>query len=588
MISQSAVSEAYTDLVQREGLYYKKFSDEPFNGQLDGKVQTKVQKGYFHGSWLKFDDDGKLMEKGFHQNGKRYGTWKYFSSYGRLSYSQEYEDGILNGETKNYGSDGMLSSIQMMTDGKLTSSVNYYYQQGALKAEVKTQDSMRHGVSKWYYRNGKIKTSQNNRQGKLNGDSFDYDRFGNIESRTGYLNGQSHGYSYYYSDGKLKTQYLYEMGVLVSEEQFHENGKLKLKQEYLDGKKHGPAVEMDNEGKITSHKNYVDGELDGKFSTGNVTGIIFNHNFFGIVDLKSNDPVSCTADYVDGKLQGLLICIDKNNITRVTVKDEKATQPIFTEYDSLGRKLTETTLHHSSADTKHYYPDGKLLSSSSVSFYEEDIFSRFYSKKNGETIIYSENGEMIKFLSYKNDKLEGKILYKENGVETVVLNVIDETFFDRLNEPYSGTLELYDEKNTLRQSGSVVEGRKTGEWTTYTNNQRSKTSKYVDGRKSGVEITYFTKTDQNTKQISSNTVFDDGKKAGEFSRWFDNGQLAESGQYSDDKKTGWWRSYTKNGQIIETGRFDENGEKTGIWDYWFNDGQQKFSKKFKDGKEIGF
>jgi len=589
MITHSAFSEAYTELVQREGLYYKKFSDEPFTGKIEGNVQTDVRRGQLHGSWLKFDDDGQLIEKGFHEDGKRFGKWEYFSSNGRLSYTQTFKDGVLDGLTEHYTSNGKLSSVQNIINGITKSSTNYYYQEGILKAAITSEAAVRHGTSIWYYRNGKVKVSQTYNQGKLNGESIEYDHLGNVKSRTEYLNGNKNGEQhYYYLDGTLKTLYRYEQGVLSYAEQFHNNGKLKEASEYLNGKLHGKTIELDSDGKITATKNYLNHKIDGEFFTTNLTDVLIIHDFFPLVVLKTDDPVNCTSRYSSGQLEEPVNCIDENNTIRVTVTNQTASASTLKEYDNFGRILVETQLHASSADTTRYYPNGNKKSVSSVSFATDDWFGRWNSKKNGDTVIYSEDGNIIRSLSYKDGNLEGKLIYKENGIETVVLNIIDETFFNRSNELYSGTLELYNVDNTLYQSGSLREGKKTGEWLNFDNNGLSKTSNYAGGKKNGLEVTYFTKTDAKSKRISSTTLYDAGDKTGEFSRWFDNGQLAESGQYSNNKKSGLWRYYTKKGQITKTGRFDQNGKETGIWDYWFDDGQQKFSKRFKDGNEIGF
>ena len=45
------MSETMDDLVKREGLYYKKFSDVPFTGKVTGIEQGKMKKGKKEGKW---------------------------------------------------------------------------------------------------------------------------------------------------------------------------------------------------------------------------------------------------------------------------------------------------------------------------------------------------------------------------------------------------------------------------------------------------------------------------------------------------------------------------------------------------------
>ena len=40
-----ALGEMYFDLVQRDGLHYKKFTDVPFTGKVTGKEQGKLKDG---------------------------------------------------------------------------------------------------------------------------------------------------------------------------------------------------------------------------------------------------------------------------------------------------------------------------------------------------------------------------------------------------------------------------------------------------------------------------------------------------------------------------------------------------------------
>ena len=45
-------SETIDDLVQREGMFYLKFSDIPFSGELEGIQQGLVSEGKKQGQWL--------------------------------------------------------------------------------------------------------------------------------------------------------------------------------------------------------------------------------------------------------------------------------------------------------------------------------------------------------------------------------------------------------------------------------------------------------------------------------------------------------------------------------------------------------
>ena len=61
------------DLVEREGIYYKKFSNVPFNGEIEGKSQGEFQNGKRDGFWINYHDNGQLLSKGDYKNGNRDG-----------------------------------------------------------------------------------------------------------------------------------------------------------------------------------------------------------------------------------------------------------------------------------------------------------------------------------------------------------------------------------------------------------------------------------------------------------------------------------------------------------------------------------
>jgi len=64
-----ALGETKDDLVYREGLYYKKFSEVPFTGKTTGKTQGSFRKGKEDGLWIYYHENGQLWQKGTYKNG---------------------------------------------------------------------------------------------------------------------------------------------------------------------------------------------------------------------------------------------------------------------------------------------------------------------------------------------------------------------------------------------------------------------------------------------------------------------------------------------------------------------------------------
>ena len=68
-----AIGETMDDLVERDGIHYKKFRDTPFTGMFTGQEQGSFKNGKRHGPWVYFRDNGQLDTKGDYKDGKKHG-----------------------------------------------------------------------------------------------------------------------------------------------------------------------------------------------------------------------------------------------------------------------------------------------------------------------------------------------------------------------------------------------------------------------------------------------------------------------------------------------------------------------------------
>ena len=80
----SAETADSTDLVKREGLHYKKFTDVPFTGKTSGRTQTTYKDGKEHGPYAWYLENGQLWRKGTYKNGNRDGLWFTYHENGQL------------------------------------------------------------------------------------------------------------------------------------------------------------------------------------------------------------------------------------------------------------------------------------------------------------------------------------------------------------------------------------------------------------------------------------------------------------------------------------------------------------------------
>ena len=96
------------DLVRRGGIFYKKFSNVPFTGTIDGKIQGSFKNGKRDGSWITYWDNGQLMYKGNWKNGLEEGSWVHYHPNGLLWKKGKYKYGKKEGSWVGYFDDGTL------------------------------------------------------------------------------------------------------------------------------------------------------------------------------------------------------------------------------------------------------------------------------------------------------------------------------------------------------------------------------------------------------------------------------------------------------------------------------------------------
>ena len=106
-----ALGETMDDLVEQDGLFYKKFNPVkrsilllirqpghnvvPFTGTVTGMTEGAFRNGKKDGPWVYYHDNGRLSYKGNYKDGNQEGPWVVYFSNGQLRKSGNYKDGEL-------------------------------------------------------------------------------------------------------------------------------------------------------------------------------------------------------------------------------------------------------------------------------------------------------------------------------------------------------------------------------------------------------------------------------------------------------------------------------------------------------------
>ncbi len=113
----------WNDVIKREGLYYEKFTDVPFTGNVTGRIQGKISKGKREGEWLFYYESGQLERKVNYKDGKREGERLNYWDNGQLRSKSNFKDGRKEGERLIYHKNGQLIKKSIYKDGELIKTI---------------------------------------------------------------------------------------------------------------------------------------------------------------------------------------------------------------------------------------------------------------------------------------------------------------------------------------------------------------------------------------------------------------------------------------------------------------------------------
>ena len=106
------------DLVEREGIYYKKFTDVPFSGKVTGIEQGTFKNGKKEGPWVSYWENGQLKMKGDYGDRGREGPWVSYWENGQLEMKGDYRDRGREGPWVSYWENGQLEMKGDYKNGK--------------------------------------------------------------------------------------------------------------------------------------------------------------------------------------------------------------------------------------------------------------------------------------------------------------------------------------------------------------------------------------------------------------------------------------------------------------------------------------
>ena len=194
LLSSPSWSETLTidDLLERNDLFYKKYTDVPFTGEVSGMKNGKFKNGMKVGEWLTYDIEGQLN-----------GEWLFYRENGQLKEKGNYKDDVRVGRNQWYYENGVLNG-----------SRNYSFNTDCPNDPLGF--GCKHGLEEIFWENGVIGVRTNFKNNLETGTQETFDEDGTIKMRLFYQDGVQQGKHEFYDDnGKLIEEFIYKDGDVI-------------------------------------------------------------------------------------------------------------------------------------------------------------------------------------------------------------------------------------------------------------------------------------------------------------------------------------------------------------------------------------
>jgi antitoxin component YwqK of YwqJK toxin-antitoxin module len=299
------------------------------------------------------------------------------------------------------GKAGKWQKINPELEIKLPKSHStYFFPNGSRYAELKVIDSFPNRIIKYFNKEDKLIRTVKFKSDSMVSKVFENGNYRGYHSNLGFL--QSEGlfennmyqgnWKFYREDGKTLKQtanYINDVSVGIRKD-YWENGKLKNRSVYVNGKPNGQTIHYYESGKLKEINHLKNGEFHGPMK-----------GFF------ENGDISYLRNYWNGKRKDTCITYFKNGeIERLQIYD----------LDTLSMK--------SKGKEYVYFDTGEL---------KLEVDFTGYSK-TGKLIVYNKNGVIIERSEKRNNKHQGAfVTYYDSGIKKLEGNIYDGYFDGKLN-----------------------------------------------------------------------------------------------------------------------------------------------------------
>lgn len=607
-------------------------------------------KGKQDGKHITRYEDGTLKSELTYRKGEVYGPQRFWFGNGQLQYLREqYMDYDSIRRSPYYRMEGVYEEYR--EDGSIVKKGNYikgkqhghwvYYSKNTLYEEADYHYGMLLNTHKIYHPNGKLLREEhydlyriNNRDTTmLNGPYIDYFDNGAVSMRKNYVDGKlvNDNAKTYSKSGFLTMEYIDE-GANVRKIDYSENGVIKLESVAvkeptvsIERLKFLPEKFYDDNGKLRKKINYVNGKAQGFMTEWNENGQLLSETYLfnptGESPWPGNTPHSWNALYysngqiwkeqyirnswgtgyeiewyITGQLkrvqqQGIydaqwlqngellsVVFFEQNNtnLRKDTVVPPEFAAKLYRQFNhpktkTLRFEKAQDGLMQSFYDDKQvrfetYVVNGKPDSVFRGYFPDGSLFVEWHLQNgtpHGKYVLMTNNKTVYESGTYCNgspcgdwviNQVNGKP-YQQYGIDESGKRTYLKEYYTENGQPRS--LQLYRNGKLYGvQKNWAPNGVLTGQYEMHGDtavgehinwNDKGEMQRRVTynsrGIKEGPEETWWYKTGKKASEV----IYVNNKKEGPGKTWWPNGRLRGEGNYINDVPEGYWMVYDSTG-----------------------------------------
>ncbi len=271
---ESSVQESFINgKVKKEKVYRKNFFSSQkkwvktreyhISSQL--KYEAEIKNGQYHGQYTSWWYKGKIKAQGNYSKGKKEGHWKFFHQKSGALYKEgKYHHDKMEGPWTLYWPSGNKQSQGEYKGGKKRASWNHWDEVRNLMLTSSCFASNPEGIYKSYYYHGKRKELYTCRWGNKSGlytlfhpnelawEKGEYDSIGLKQGL----------WEKHFIDGKLKSKETYESGLRHgSLKTWDKKGSIIQSGEFIKGT--GTLKSFNHKGKLSGKESFKEGKKEG-------------------------------------------------------------------------------------------------------------------------------------------------------------------------------------------------------------------------------------------------------------------------------------------------------------------------------------